>query len=127
MVHDEILAGLNNAVSRGESLESAKQSLVMAGYNPQEIEDGANQINMGIIGTLPQQQSAPEYKPLRKPEIQGETQKNISPSPSAQPSQKKKLPKIVIILSIILVIIILLLGFFILFGPTILDALFGKV
>ena len=123
MSNDEILTGLNNAVSRGESLENAKQALIMAGYNLKEIEDSANQINMGVVGTIPQQKTDPNgYKPLPKTDIQ----KNNQLSQANSPTTKKKIPKIVIVLGIILVILGLGLGFFILFGPKILDALFGK-
>jgi hypothetical protein len=123
MVSNEISTGLNNAISRGESLESAKRALAMAGYNQQEIEEAGNQINMGTIGKIPEQKD--EITPYKQlPTNQKIVQENnISKN---QTFEKKKLSKIVIFLSILLLIIALGLTFFIQFGDEILATLFGK-
>lgn len=124
-MRDEILTGLNNALSRGDSLEKAKQALAMAGYNQQEIEEAANQINLGTVGKIPEQKNENiAYKPLPVNQDQKIIQKNEA-IPMDQPTEKKKLPKIVLLLSIIAGILILGLSFFILFGEKILAALFG--
>jgi len=124
-MRDEILTGLNNALSRGDSLEKAKQALAMAGYNQQEIDEAANQINMGTVGNIPEQKNESiTYKPLPTNPEQKIVQKDET-IPTDQPAEKKKLPKMVLVLSIIAGILILGLSFFILFGEKILAALFG--
>jgi len=42
---DELIAGLKNAISRGESLEKAKKSLINAGYDQHEVDIAASNIN----------------------------------------------------------------------------------
>jgi len=54
LVKEDIIAGLKNAVERGYSLQSAIQSFVSAGYNVQEVNEAAKQINMGVIGNINQ-------------------------------------------------------------------------
>jgi len=41
-MREDILTALRNALDRGENLEQAKYTLVMAGYPRQEIEEAAN-------------------------------------------------------------------------------------
>ena len=91
MPSEEIFTGLNNAVANGESLEKAKQSLLMAGYNPQEVQEAAGQINMGIIGRVEQKTETLEYKSL--------------PKENQEKPKKKKwvLPVILIIVFLILI------------------------
>lgn len=55
MVREELLAGLKNAVDRGYSLQSAIQSFINAGYNAEEVQETAKQINMGVIGQISEQ------------------------------------------------------------------------
>ena len=45
---DEILAGLRNAMERGQSLETATQSFINAGYNPQEVREAARSLSGGV-------------------------------------------------------------------------------
>ncbi len=54
MVKEELIAGLKIATSRGESIEKATQSLVNAGYDIQEIQAAAQEINMGLTPVIPQ-------------------------------------------------------------------------
>ena len=49
MAKEEILAGLKNAIDRGESLERAMKSFANAGYNTRDIQEAANQIQLGHI------------------------------------------------------------------------------
>lgn len=125
-MRDEILTGLQNGISRGESLENARKALAMAGYNQQEIDEASNQINMGTIGKIPEQKNESlTYKPLPTNPNTKIIQKTEDISLN-QPTERKKFPKIVIFLIVILAILILGLTFFVLFGETILKALFGK-
>ena len=45
---DEIIAGLKNALERGQPLEAAAQSFINAGYNPQEVKAAAAAISEGV-------------------------------------------------------------------------------
>ena len=47
-MRDEIVAGLRNAIVRGQSLEQAVQSFINAGYNPQEVKAAAQIISTGV-------------------------------------------------------------------------------
>ena len=44
---NEILAGLKNALDRGQSLEQAIHSFINAGYNPQEVREVARTLSSG--------------------------------------------------------------------------------
>ncbi|MBS3100070.1 hypothetical protein J4463_02540 [Candidatus Pacearchaeota archaeon] len=48
MVRQDILSGLKNAVERGYSLNSAKQSLINSGYNLNEVNEAASYLSSGI-------------------------------------------------------------------------------
>lgn len=58
---EEIKAGIQNAINRGDSLQKAMQSFVNAGYNIEEVKDAAREINMGLT-----QHIEPEY-PVEEP------------------------------------------------------------
>ena len=49
---DEILACLKNATSRGENVEKAAQSLINAGYNPQEVRETARFLSEGASNII---------------------------------------------------------------------------
>jgi len=49
---DEIIAGLKNAVDRGESLEKAVQTFISAGYNPVEVKEAAKNIGRGATNMV---------------------------------------------------------------------------
>ena len=53
MVHEEILAGLKNAIERGQGLQEAMQTMVAAGYSISDIQEAARYVNQGIISRLP--------------------------------------------------------------------------
>jgi hypothetical protein len=46
---DEIIAGLKNAIERGESFEKAVQSFINAGYDSAEVREAAEEINCGAL------------------------------------------------------------------------------
>lgn len=52
-MREEILAGLRNAVARGQTPEQAAQSFINAGYNPQEVKAAYDMLTSGastVIG-----------------------------------------------------------------------------
>jgi hypothetical protein len=102
-MNTEILTGLKNAVSRGQTIQSAVQSMVSAGYNSNEVQDAARYVNIS---------SAPVQNPIKE-------EKLIS-----QPV-KRKMPKIFLVLIIILILLVVSLGLLSLFGNAILNSLFG--
>jgi hypothetical protein len=52
MVREEITAGLQNAINRGESIEKAMQSMISAGYPQEEVQESSGYINMGTAGSV---------------------------------------------------------------------------
>ncbi len=55
---EEIIAGIQNAIERGESLENAVQSFINAGYNSQEVREAAQSFTMGASTFL---NSSPDH------------------------------------------------------------------
>lgn len=51
-MRDEIIAGMQNAVARGQTLEQAAQSFINAGYNPQEVKAAYQMLSSGATTTL---------------------------------------------------------------------------
>jgi len=132
MEREDIIAGLKQAVSRGESLEKAKLSFINAGYPEKDVEDSANaiknsvssiEINLPTIQTPNQKarQELPKIPRYDSVKIQQPVQKPIqlNPYPIPQPTQNiqqqitktEKSNKKIIILSIILLILLAALGF----------------
>jgi hypothetical protein len=118
MSREEISVGLNNAVARGESLEKAMQSMVLAGYNPVEIQEAAGMVNMGVIGALPKSPAQPSsgYQPLP----------TASSTGVLQEKPKKKSSMLMVILLSVVLLLLVGLGIFVFFGDSILNALFPK-
>ncbi len=121
---EEIVASLQNAVARGESIEQAIQTMITAGYPATEVQDSARYINMGIIGRAspnPQQPPSPSatQQPLQQP-----VQQQVIQAPQTQPPQKKKknMLKVVILILIFIVLIIILTMVF--FGNQIMQLIF---
>lgn len=99
MPKEELVVGLRNAVARGESLENAMQSFVNAGYNPQEVQEAAGEVQsgMGVTGALYNEHN--DYN------------EQIIPASAQQTLQKEpKSRKWKIIIIIIIAILIVLLG-----------------
>jgi hypothetical protein len=46
MVNEAILEGLKNALAKGESLQSAMQSFMNAGYNSAEVEEASRNLHV---------------------------------------------------------------------------------
>ena len=81
---EELIAGLKNAMERGQSLEQAEQSFISAGYNPEEVRAAGDIISSSggatrIVGwnenggLNAKKHELPEMpKPMvRKPEAEG--------------------------------------------------------
>tara|TARA_Y100000310_G_scaffold344282_1_gene456202 strand:- start:624 stop:1223 length:600 start_codon:yes stop_codon:yes gene_type:complete len=51
MPNEDIITSLKNAISHGDSLESAKQIMVNSGYNPREVEEASKFVGAGVIKT----------------------------------------------------------------------------
>ena len=76
---EDILNGLKNALSRGESLQQAMQSFYNAGYELKDIEEAARELQLKM----------PQYSPKPSPiEVQGRRgipyKKEFSPEPPIQ-------------------------------------------
>jgi cobalamin biosynthesis Mg chelatase CobN len=108
---DEIKAILENAISRGESMEKAKQSLVNAGYNQEDISAAGSGISMGVTDSIP-------TPAIPSPSTQTPHQKAEQmqqPQEQTPDKGKPKFPWKILILIIVLVILLSVLGFLIFF------------
>jgi len=115
MVKSELVAALKNALSRGESLESAKTSLLNAGYSKQDINDAAKSLNSGTVPKpkkikfIPKLPSHPAKKPKNK--VKKIKEKKELEHSDLFSKKKKNMPIWVIIL-IVAVILIIIIFFF---------------
>lgn len=112
MAKEDIIGGLRNAIERGESLESAMQSFVNAGYNANEVKEAAQSMGFGVGGTTIVNSPSPEA-PDNK--IVG----------SIQNAPARKLNKKVIALIVILMILAIVLGVTLLFKEKIIEWVAG--
>lgn len=102
MVRQDIVAGLKNAIERGDSLENAKQILVNSGYNGDDVDAAASYVD-----------SVPRKMPVKKNlmDSQKVTNKNIQPLPQEAPLENKtNRTKIILISSISVVSLIVIIG-----------------
>lgn len=100
----ELIAGLKNALSRGETLQKAKNSLLNAGYSKEEIELASQKINPEEFKQEQPPQSPP---PQKQTQTSSESKKEIKQLPQQKPIQKKfsKKTKILAVILLILVLI----------------------
>lgn len=123
-MREEIIAGLKNAMERGESLAEAMQSLINAGYNSEEVKaaggmfsTGASQIiqpqnidyrvsQMQAQQQNPQQKFQPILQPTMAKNLQNMQREPLRPPPLPrviQPRYKKNnTGKRIIIIAIVL-------------------------
>ena len=134
MAKEEIISGLQNAVTRGESLEKAMQSMINAGYNAREVQEAVHQIkaggSMGLTGQMHPAQQAGQapgqaQQPGQPPEQAQIQQTRTIPEPNTPIAEmgagpKKKFPWKIIIPGIVLVLLLIGLGIM-LFGDKILE------
>ena len=100
MPREEIQSGLKNAVERGESLESAAQSFINAGYNPSEVRQAAQYISSGASDII--SQSSSNFS-----ESQESNQAPRNQNSQNNYYQKKKFPWLAITLTSILVLLVI--------------------
>ena len=88
---DEIASGLKNAIERGFSVESAVESFIKAGYNPEEVREAARLITEGASVIL-----TPNRMPVSQSQNSSSNQKpNQQPNQQpVQPSQKESKPEV---------------------------------
>ena len=126
MQKPELVSGIQNALSRGSSLEQAKRSFINAGYNPVDVEDSARSF-LGVISNIPQrimpsipqqnQQKPSSYSQQQKPILAQQPSSSIQQLTNSIPAiqqQRSKKPVFWVIIIIILVLLFLsLIGFLI--------------
>jgi hypothetical protein len=139
MPREELIIGLKNAVSRGQSLESAIQSFISAGYNANEVMEAAQATNMGsnISDQIEQQVSPPVINSTEESQPIQQTPPAQNQNPQQQVYQKlptmNNIPEhkhrgLKIALIFLFIILFLLLGglvFMMFYGEKILNAMFG--
>jgi hypothetical protein len=91
MVRQDIVAGLRNALERGISIESAKNSLLSAGYSVEDVNEAASSISAGsAISNEPQFVKSPaDYVQPSKPNQQSY---QAQPQQVQQQSQVQQFP-----------------------------------
>jgi hypothetical protein len=144
MPREELVIGIKNGLARGQSLENAIESLIAAGYNPDEVKDAATYANAGVTGKMGvvnasaetlakfQGQQTPD-KFQEKSEVKAQpgqlqTSQQITQQLSQQQIQsptKRKIKILFIVLGILVAILAVMLGVSIFFGKVILQAFFG--
>jgi len=119
-MRDEIVAGLKNALARGQKLEQAAQSFINAGYNPQEVKAAYHVLSSGVsstvvnAGTLPKQGieiqqntqraignygNPPQRAPNQNNQAQQQTQQQTIPeAPSGNPPERKSIALLIIMI-----------------------------
>jgi hypothetical protein len=103
----ELIGGLQNALSRGENINKAKQSFISAGYKPEEIESAAQKLS-----TTPKITQSTSISSTQKTQQPKQPAQSITTKPKPQ---KKTSKKFIIILALIGILVLtgsLVLGFF---------------
>jgi hypothetical protein len=103
MVREDIVAGLRNALDRGNSFEAAKQSLLNAGYSSEDIAEAGNYINAGSVLPLH------EVQRIKKPADSVVPSKTRPQKPSKGPSTGQgffsRNWKVILLLAVLFVLI----------------------
>lgn len=94
-MREEIIAGLRNAIARGQGLQQAVQSFINAGYNAAEVKAAAEIISRGATSIaypattkIPAKIQVPRREPLSQvPEIP------IAPTPPPGMENRRMLPQ----------------------------------
>lgn len=110
MVREDIIAGLRNAVERGEPIEKAKQSFISAGYPKEEVEAAANLLYSGALLVI--DRGNPPPLKIQEQEKQQEVQQGgqqeqaqLQPLRISKPSNFRRNFKIIILLIILLLLV----------------------
>jgi hypothetical protein len=127
MANEEILTGLNNALTRGQSIQAAIQSLINSGYPPQEVYETSRYAGMGITSELSSIQRRTEENNYQNDykKLPVSSKENNSLYPSSEKKESKKISTWVIVLIITFLVLLVLLGIFIWKGEAIINSLFS--
>lgn len=120
MVKEGLVAGLKNAVERGENLERAKYSFISAGYSKEEVEEAARSVQGGSV--LVQEKKLTMPVSAIQPAKSTKPIEPIKPSKPIEGSVKTKIKmnlKVIMLIVILIVLIGILLST-VLFRETIL-------
>jgi hypothetical protein len=144
MVREDIVYGLKNAMSRGQSLEQAMRSFISAGYDLNDVQEAARSMNIEFASNSKTEEKIQEQNPIpsnlysQNQPLNEESQENNpqeqvveQPKYQALPSQntnliipQKKHSKLMVFLIIILALLIGGIAFMSIFGEKILDLIF---
>jgi hypothetical protein len=103
MAREEIIAGLRNAVERGQSIQQAMQSMINAGYQVNEVQEASRFIDLGATGTM---QQTPSAYVSQEQYSTGQEQATALPIEAKKSSPNTK----IIILTLVLVLLLAGLG-----------------
>ena len=134
---EEIIGGLHNALDRGETIETAMQTFINAGYSANEVREAASMVAPSATGMLSStpakslsqapQKSSPEKTPQAVKIASATSQSTIQQTPASpmgnSPPQTVSAAKgksTAIILAVILLLLAILLGVTILYSDKIL-------
>ena len=109
MVREDIVAGLKNAVGKGESLETAKQSFISAGYSKADVEEASSLIQSGSVLFVGRGENFPPLKiqtQTAQQTQQLETLKEEKPIPNKSKSSFKIILLVIILLFLIGILIL---------------------
>lgn len=117
MVRQDIVAGLRNAVERGQSLEDAKETLIYAGYSEDEVEKAALFLTGGfnstpekianfITGNSQEQKEDYDQEDYQEPQRQSPQQRTYQKLPQDPQLPKKSFPWAIVILVFILLLLV---------------------
>ncbi len=106
MVREDIVAGLRNAVEKGEPLEEAKQSFISAGYSKADVEEASSSIQSSSVLFAGRGENSPQLKIQTQTAQQLETIKEEKPIPNKSKSNFKIILLILILLFLIGILIL---------------------
>ena len=103
MTLEELKSGLQNALERGESLQSAAQSFVNAGYNKKDVDVAARHLSQNN-----QQTSQPPKQINSSPQNLPNLSQQTSTKPLGKTPPKKQAGKLFLIILIIIAVLIVI-------------------
>ena len=87
---EDVMPGLKNALDRGDSMESAVQSFINAGYDPEEVRQASKMLLSGTDPyTLKQTQQPQTQSPNDLPKAPGQTKQTQQNQQSQQNTQNQ--------------------------------------
>jgi hypothetical protein len=106
-MREEIVAGIRNGLARGQSLEKAAQSMMNAGYNPQEVKAAVQSVSGGASSLVNFNSETKNSTPVQT--VPPKTEEKISPPrlPTVGTVKKSDNKNWLVILLVFLLIIII--------------------